>query len=742
MKRIFAGLLILTICLSLFNMSALASDGITFELVDFVSYIDIEDDNSVIVKLTNNSGSMADIDINMIITDKNNAVACEKSVNVSARNNSVMHYPLDVKITERGEYTLTISASQNGAKLSEYTKYIYADYKVVPHNDIGVCTHFNRGTTYTLSDLETIKKSGFTMIRDECRWDDVELKKGEYKIPTHITSYIDKANELGIDVLMMLSYNNSLYSADGGSIPTTEDNLIAFGEYVRFVVKSLKGKVKYFEVWNEPNHEDFNPNNATAAQYVELLEKAYGIIKYENPDAYVISGGTSGSGSDDTTRTYIQNMVEAGGLNYIDGLGIHPYCCWTHSIVDERNGVSYASDINKLINDCGINKDIWITEVGYTTQYPEDADEYYYTEEEKGAYNVRTILEFKADKRVKKLFLYQFRNTEVKTENFQLINADNTAGEGYKMVRNMNYLISNADFVKKWSQSYYSVYQFTDRETGDDIFIMWSKGEDTLDLNVSASDTEPKASYEFKLFSNTILKLDLGSYNAGGKWYKYDAYGNKTEITAGVVGTIDFRPTYIVCEKTKKQDYLNIEMENGSINGTGYIGDKTQYVAVRAVERNSKKTVYLEQIELSNGEFEFSFKVPNNGVYEIYVYNGEVNYEKMNIGSVDTELSITTGGELLNKLSQLNENDNIEALATIESKDESLGKVYFVAAVYNHNNQLLFTKVEAADIDTTAPKPIPLEFAATNINDWKLLKFFVWDAGSLKPLIKNLEFEK
>ena len=58
-------------------------------------------------------------------------------------------------------------------------------------------------------------------------------------------------------------------------------------------------------------------------QFVDLLRLSYDVIKAENPEAVVISGGTAGSSN---AGDYIKEMVNAGALNYMDALGIHPYC--------------------------------------------------------------------------------------------------------------------------------------------------------------------------------------------------------------------------------------------------------------------------------------------------------------------------------------------------------------------------------------------------------------------------------
>ena len=62
----------------------------------------------------------------------------------------------------------------------------------------------------------------------------------------------------------------------------------AWLDYVAQVVTRYKDKVDYWQVWNEPNIEAFNPSGATAAQYAELLKQSYGIIKNIDPEAEIL----------------------------------------------------------------------------------------------------------------------------------------------------------------------------------------------------------------------------------------------------------------------------------------------------------------------------------------------------------------------------------------------------------------------------------------------------------------------
>ncbi len=90
------------------------------------------------------------------------------------------------------------------------------------------------------------------------------------------------------------------------------------------------------EVWNEPNLDrEWPADQMGGANYTELLKKAYPRIKAANPNTIVISAALSPTGAfsggcgsigsvygcDD--KPFLQAMVNAGALNYLDCVGMH-----------------------------------------------------------------------------------------------------------------------------------------------------------------------------------------------------------------------------------------------------------------------------------------------------------------------------------------------------------------------------------------------------------------------------------
>jgi hypothetical protein len=154
-----------------------------------------------------------------------------------------------------------------------------------------------------------------------------------------------------------------------------------FDDYARFVGDLARQGADGIEVWNEMNIDrEWPAGDINPARYVELLRRAYGAIKAANDGTLVISGapaptgffgGCSPTGCDD--KPYIEGLVAAGGLNYMDCLGLH----YNEGVVsplqtsgDPRGNPNYYTRYYQTMVDTYFNaasgqKKLCFTELGY-----------------------------------------------------------------------------------------------------------------------------------------------------------------------------------------------------------------------------------------------------------------------------------------------------------------------------------------------------------------------------------------
>jgi hypothetical protein len=211
-------------------------------------------------------------------------------------------------------------------------------------------------TTHTawFNTPETIKKtwpllfqSGVKLNRigqwgDKTDWATVEKTKGNYIIEPDIDRGVSDCVKNGVDVLLTLDYGNDLYQRQNGPpnvvkttwvrshpfllcAPTTPEAVKGFANYCAFMAKHFKGRIKYFEIWNEENGWFFDassPSNSVGLvrAYGRALAVAAKAIKEVNPEAIVLFGGVAGS-----TLDYPRIAMKEGAGPYIDVFAFHPY---------------------------------------------------------------------------------------------------------------------------------------------------------------------------------------------------------------------------------------------------------------------------------------------------------------------------------------------------------------------------------------------------------------------------------
>ena len=100
-------------------------------------------------------------------------------------------------------------------------------------------------------------------------------------------------------------------------------------EYVAQTVRRYKQDIHVWEVWNEPNLDDWlrpREGQTRAQAYVEILQHTYPIVKREDPTAQVIGGVIAGTPSDASpSGKFAQDLVGLGALKLLDTLSFHDY---------------------------------------------------------------------------------------------------------------------------------------------------------------------------------------------------------------------------------------------------------------------------------------------------------------------------------------------------------------------------------------------------------------------------------
>jgi hypothetical protein len=240
--------------------------------------------------------------------------------------------------------------------------------------------------------LQWIAEAGFHWIRQEFPWEDIEISaKGDFwdhKWNVSAWAKYDRlvalAEQYGLEIIARLD-NPPGWSRAVGDVPgwsmAPPDNYEDFGDFVYAVVSRYRGRIRYYQIWNEPNiFPEWGDQPPDPAAYVRLLQIAYRRAKEADPDCVILSAGLaqtrerSARNMDDLL--YLEEMYAAGAKGYFDILGAMIYGLWTgpydRRASPDRTNFSRVQLLREIMVRHGDGaKPIWATEVGWNA-LPED----------------------------------------------------------------------------------------------------------------------------------------------------------------------------------------------------------------------------------------------------------------------------------------------------------------------------------------------------------------------------------
>ncbi|MGN0178386.1 MAG: sugar-binding protein, partial [Monoglobaceae bacterium] len=185
----------------------------------------------------------------------------------------------------------------------------------------GVGNHFDRNGGKSAEMTEIMSKAGIGTVRvgsTTMQWNDFETEKGVYKYNQITDNTLDIVSSNGMQVMQLMYGKNPIYK--GEHPPHSDDEIAAFAKACYEWVKAAGDRVQLFEVWNEYDLPTFNPERRPVEDYVRMLKAVYPAVKAANPNAIVVGLSPSGQAWE-----WARSAVDAGALDYMDAVSIHPY---------------------------------------------------------------------------------------------------------------------------------------------------------------------------------------------------------------------------------------------------------------------------------------------------------------------------------------------------------------------------------------------------------------------------------
>ena len=243
-------------------------------------------------------------------------------------------------------------------------------------------TGLERPKAEKLELLSAAQDLGVRWSREEMSWANLEPdQKGAYNWGAY-DYWIDALVKAGINIVGSLQ--TSPYWATGAN-PATPDwywyaprNPQDFADFAYAAARHYSDRIHVWEIWNEPDVDiTFRCSGGACdkpALYAQMLALSYAAIKRADPEATVLIGGLSVHDYNNQGMVFLNRVVAASGgkLNF-DVLSIHPYMPdrppeSTDPKTVVQNFPYRLQFASKWLQAHGAaNKEIWITEDGYST---------------------------------------------------------------------------------------------------------------------------------------------------------------------------------------------------------------------------------------------------------------------------------------------------------------------------------------------------------------------------------------
>ena len=251
--------------------------------------------------------------------------------------------------------------------------------------------------------VQLAAQAGFKWLRQEFPWEDIEVHgKGDFEDRRHEPArsawekydhIVDLADQYELQLIVRISNPPAWSRAKGNEAGSyaPPDNYQDFADFAGAVAARYQGRVRYYQLWNEPNiYPEWGINTIDPEAYVDLLKAGATAIRAIDPEAVIIAGalaatvdldGTAVPGHSFSDLLFLQRMYDAGAAPHFDVMATQGYGLWSgptdrrmHPRVMNFGRPQFIRDL-MVVNGDG-HKPIWISEMNWNAA-PTDVEPRY-----------------------------------------------------------------------------------------------------------------------------------------------------------------------------------------------------------------------------------------------------------------------------------------------------------------------------------------------------------------------------
>lgn len=318
------------------------------------------------------------------------------------------------------------------------------------------------------------RRSGVGWTREEFSWDAIEPVQGTFAWARHDDA-VCAAVEQGLGVVGLVAYCAGWARRDPAQYTSPPRDVEAYAAFVHRAVSRYKGRIRYWEIWNEPDSRVFWPPKPDPAEYAALLKAAYAAAKRADPDCIVMTAGLLVGMNHWLQWDYLDKLYAQGAADAFDRIAWHAYCD-PKSPVDGRYESLTATLFERMSAHGDSGKRAWLTEQGWPTA---NGFQRAVSERDQAAYAVQAHVLALSNPSVEKFFWFLFRdgaNRETDGEqSYGILNPDGTPKLAFSAYVAMTARLMGKTPVPPVALSGTSICRvFGDAQ--ETVFVIWNSG--------------------------------------------------------------------------------------------------------------------------------------------------------------------------------------------------------------------------------------------------------------------------
>jgi hypothetical protein len=219
--------------------------------------------------------------------------------------------------------------------------------------------------------LASAASLGIKWVRLSVNWSNIVDTSGNYhwqKIDQIVEGLL--ANK--IEIALCINGGHLKYTQSRA--PESPEEIAMWKEFAGQMVKRYKGKVRHWELWNEPNTVWFWKPRPKAEKYFALMKEFHALVAEIDPNSEIIGGSLAR-----LDLVYADSLLRLGIGDYIDAISYHPYNEFPEAILNPlrlpvKTPVWYTEadhsifKLKEMVDSVNSGIRLWQAECGYPSQ--------------------------------------------------------------------------------------------------------------------------------------------------------------------------------------------------------------------------------------------------------------------------------------------------------------------------------------------------------------------------------------